>query len=193
MRPTEEFRPYAISQGPGQTFLRVTVVPDARGTLPPLAKLRVGDTIEMTLPEGDFTPDIKTEHPLVLIGTHSAMPFFVSILETLAVENPLRRVHVLYETVSSETYALKSDFELALKGMPNAARAVFFSAPLGTDRQGEAFDAEGEIETGSIRNFCQDPDADFYVAGTAEEIETMRAAIMSHGVLGARIHVLALG
>ena len=83
--------------------------------------------------------------------------------------------------------------ELALKGMPNAAGAVFFTAPLGTDRQGEAFDAEGEIEPDRLRFFCQDPDADFYIAGPEGLIARLRSALLSLGVIAARIHVLPLG
>ena len=189
----EPFRPYVISQGPGEAFLRVTVVPSAEGKLPKLASLRVGEEVEMTGPEGDFTPDIQAEHPLVLLGGLAGIAPIVAILETLAVENPLRKTHVLYETASSETFALRSAMELALKGMPNAAGAVFFTAPLGTDRQGEAFDAEGEIEPGRLRFFCQDPDADFYIAGPEGLIARLRSALLSLGVIAARIHVLPLG
>lgn len=187
-----EAKPYVISQGPGSGAVRVTVWASSDGVLPALAQLKPGDSVEMTLPEGDFTPDIKAEHPIVLLGEDAGIAPMVSMLETLAVENPLRVVHAMYATNSSETFALREAYELALNGMPNAAGAVFFKAPLGTDRQGAAFDAEGDIEAERLRNFCQDPDADFYLAGPAAMVDRLRAELTHLGVIHARIHTLVL-
>ena len=186
-------KPYVISQGAGSGFIRITVLAGADGAMPALGLLEPGQTVEMSLPEGDFTPDIRAEHPLVLLSEGAGIAAVVAILETLAVENPLRQVHVMHVAVSSETFALRSAYEMALKGMPNAAGAVFFTAPLGTDRQGAAFDAEGDIEPERLRNFCQDPDADFYLAGSAEMIGRLGPSLEGLGVIPARIHALALG
>ena len=84
-------------------------------------------------PTGGFAlEDAKSEHPLVLIAAGIGITPMVPMLETLAVENPLRKVHFLYTTQNLAHYPLKKEVDAAIKGMPNAAKGIFFISVLTT-------------------------------------------------------------
>ncbi|WP_443743943.1 hypothetical protein [Sutterella sp.] len=73
--------------------------------------------------------DVKAESPIVLIAAGIGITPIVPMLEELATENPLRPVHFLYSTQNSAHYPLRKDVEAAIKGMPNAAKGVYFATP----------------------------------------------------------------
>ena len=80
-----------------------------------------------------------------------------------------------------------------MKGLPRGAKAVFFTKPGPDDHLGQDFDASGRITPASIRNFCQDPDADFYICGPASFMQDITAALRQIGVIEPRIHTESFG
>ena len=77
--------------------------------------------------------------------------------------------------------------------MPNAASAVFFTKPLEKDRIGVDYNAEGRISVDELRNFCQNPDADFYLCGPIPFMKSIAEALRSIGIIAPRIHSEAFG
>lgn len=193
-------RQYTISQASGTGFIRITVKRIAGDTTPEgrmsnhLHKyLKTGDVIDVSAPTGDFTIDVKAEHPAVFIAAGIGITPMVPMIETLSTENPLREVHFIYSTQNSETYPLRTEVERALSGMPNAASAVFFTKPLEKDRIGVDYNAEGRISVDELRNFCQNPDADFYLCGPIPFMKSIAEALRSIGIIAPRIHSEAFG
>lgn len=161
-------RQYTLSQAAGSGMLRISVklvlgtqgAPDGLVSSILHNRVKVGDVVELSAPTGGFAlEDAKSEHPLVLIAAGIGITPMVPMLETLAVENPLRKVHFLYTTQNLAHYPLKKEVDAAIKGMPNAAKGIFFTQPGQADHLGVDYDAAGRITPANIRNFCQDPDA----------------------------------
>ena len=157
-------------------------------------RVKVGDVVELSAPTGGFAlEDAKSEHPLVLIAAGIGITPMVPMLETLAVENPLRKVHFLYTTQNLAHYPLKKEVDAAIKGMPNAAKGIFFTQPGQADHLGVDYDAAGRITPANIRNFCQDPDADFFICGPIGFMQDVSKALKDIGVIPARIHTEVFG
>ena len=158
-------RQYTLSQAAGSGMLRISVklvlgtqgAPDGLVSSILHNRVKVGDVVELSAPTGGFAlEDAKSEHPLVLIAAGIGITPMVPMLETLAVENPLRKVHFLYTTQNLAHYPLKKEVDAAIKGMPNAAKGIFFTQPGQADHLGVDYDAAGRITPANIRNFCQE-------------------------------------
>ncbi|WP_443744513.1 NO-inducible flavohemoprotein [Sutterella sp.] len=195
-------RQYTLSCPPGEGVLRITVkaihgragAPDGLVSNHLHTHVHVGDVVEFSAPTGSFVIDeLKAESPVVLIAAGIGITPMVPMLEELAVKNPLRRVHFLYSTQNLAHYPLKKEVDAAVKGMPNAAKGVFFTEPGEDDHLGEDYDAVGRITVDRIRSFCQDPDADFYLCGPIDFMKEIAAGLKQIGVIAPRIHTEAFG
>lgn len=191
-------RHYTLSQPAGTSMLRITVKAIAgRGGTPDglvsnilHRRVKVGDTIEFSAPAGSFTlGDLKSEHPAVMIAAGIGITPIAAMLSALAEANPLRRVHFLYSTQNLAHYPLKRDIDAAFRGLPNAAKGIFFTHPGPEDQIGRDYNATGRITPSHIRSFCQDPDADFYLCGPAEFMRGVSEALRAVGVIAPRIHM----
>ena len=69
--------------------------------------------------------DIGTSWTRCVIG--SATRDGQLMIESIAEENPFRAVHFLYSTQNSESCPLLDEVLAALGGMPNSAKAIFFT------------------------------------------------------------------
>lgn len=195
-------RQYTLSQAKGSGMLRITVKAiRAKGADPAgivsnqlVNTLKVGNQVELTAPTGTFTiENVKDEHPLVLIAAGIGITPMVAMLEELSVENPLRPVHFLYSTQNKASYPLRATVDGVMKGFPKGAKAIFFTQPGPDDHLGQDFDASGRITPANIRNFCQDPDADFYICGPASFMKDITEALKQIGVIEPRIHTESFG
>ena len=195
-------RQYTLSQAKGSGMLRITVkairakdgAPAGVVSNQLVNTLKVGNQVELTAPTGTFViDDVKDDHPLVLIAAGIGITPMVAMLEELSTENPLRSVHFLYSTQNKAAYPLRDTVDAVMKGLPRGAKAVFFTKPGPDDHLGQDFDASGRITPASIRNFCQDPDADFYICGPASFMQDITAALRQIGVIEPRIHTESFG
>ena len=116
-------RQYTLSQAAGSGMLRISVklvlgtqgAPDGLVSSILHNRVKVGDVVELSAPTGGFAlEDAKSEHPLVLIAAGIGITPMVPMLETLAVENPLRKVHFLYTTQNLAHYPLKKEVDAAI-------------------------------------------------------------------------------
>lgn len=195
-------RQYTLSQAKGSGMLRITVkairakdgAPAGVVSNQLVNTLKVGNQVELTAPTGTFViDDVKDDHPLVLIAAGIGITPMVAMLEELSTENPLRSVHFLYSTQNKAAYPLRDTVDAVMKGLPRGAKAVFFTKPGPDDHLGQDFDASGRITPASIRNFCLDPDADFYICGPASFMQDITAALRQIGVIEPRIHTESFG
>ena len=195
-------RQYTLSQAKGSGMLRITVkairakdgAPAGVVSNQLVNTLKVGNQVELTAPTGTFViDDVKDDHPLVLIAAGIGITPMVAMLEELSTENPLRSVHFLYSTQNKAAYPLRDTVDAVMKGLPRGAKTVFFTKPGPDDHLGQDFDASGRITPASIRNFCQDPDADFYICGPASFMQDITAALRQIGVIEPRIHTESFG
>lgn len=195
-------RQYTLSQAKGSGMLRITVkairakdgAPAGVVSQPARQYAQGRNQVELTAPTGTFViDDVKDDHPLVLIAAGIGITPMVAMLEELSTENPLRSVHFLYSTQNKAAYPLRDTVDAVMKGLPRGAKAVFFTKPGPDDHLGQDFDASGRITPASIRNFCQDPDADFYICGPASFMQDITAALRQIGVIEPRIHTESFG
>lgn len=156
--------------------------------------LQIGDTVEVSAPAGDFViDDLKADHPIVFAAAGIGITPFIPMLQALVEQNPNREVHFLYSTQNSAQFPLRAELESAIKSLPNASLAVFYTQPAETDHLGQQYNAQGRISAAKIRTFCQHPDADFYLCGPTDFMKDISHDLKSLGIIDARIHLECFG
>lgn len=193
---------FTLSQAPGSGLLRITVKHSAESRGKRYESrcgaalhrwLKVGGQAALSEPRGEFCMTLGENHPAVFVAGGIGITAILPMVQALATENPLREVHLLYSTQSSRTMILREEINAAMKGLPNGAKAYFFTQPDDADRIGRDYDAQGRIDAERIRSFCQDPDADFWLCGSKSFTDDIRSGLLEIGVIAPRIHVECFG
>lgn len=80
-----------------------------------------------------------------------------------------------------------------LRACPTLPRGFSSPSRARPDHLGVDYDAAGRITPANIRNFCQDPDADFFICGPIGFMQDVSKALKDIGVIPARIHTEVFG
>lgn len=93
--------------------------------------LNVGDSIAIKDPNGQFA-DVPTDNrPLVLVSAGIGITPFLSILQSLAEENPQRQVQLFHGIRSSEDFAFREALSELQTRLSNFTLQLFISQPSG--------------------------------------------------------------
>jgi len=95
-----QLRQYSLSDKPNGSSLRISVKRETAGTHTPAGQIsnwihnnvKLGDTLQVTHPFGEFTPDTASSQPLVLLSAGVGITPMISVLNTIAATNPQRQV-----------------------------------------------------------------------------------------------------
>ena len=193
-------RQYTLSAMPssaGERCLRITVKRiDAKDGNPPglvsnelCRDMKPGDRVELSAPTGDFTIDPKESTPLVLIAGGIGITPMAAMIESIAEENPFRAVHFLYSTQNSESCPLLDEVLAALGGMPNSAKAIFFTDPKPEEQLGRDYDCQGRIHAATLRKLLSRTDAEVLICGPLPFMRAMADALAQIGLKPEKIRM----
>ena len=136
----EEFyhnRHYSLSAAPGHPYYRITVKREDAVDGKPAGVVstwlhnhaEVGTALEVTAPAGSFTLDMDSEQPLVLISGGVGLTPMVSMLESVLIHQPNRKVTFIHAARCGSQHAMKHDIvELASKH-PQLNSYVIYEIP----------------------------------------------------------------
>ncbi|MFU0842343.1 MAG: hypothetical protein ACFWTZ_07040 [Burkholderia sp.] len=186
---------YIISCSANSVLLRLTVetdeLPSVTGVNGFFDRLKIGDTVELSEPMGDFVID-PLESPVVLIAEGLGVSALVAMLSELSTEQPMRSVDTFYSTVNGVFFPLRDDLKAIAKRLPNGSLTVFYTDPLNTETAGVDYTLAGEITIGSIGSACLNPEADYYICGGLKFIEELSKGLARLGTKASRIHMLCI-
>lgn len=117
----QQLRQYSLSDAPTKNTYRITVKSEQANTSKPAGtvsnwlntNLEVGSEIDVSHPYGNFTPDINSQQPIALISAGVGITPMLSILNTIAHENPTRKVLFAHTAKSKNHIPHLSEIEAA--------------------------------------------------------------------------------
>ena len=192
--PGIEPRAYALCCTPNDAMIRLSVKAgdDPEAGMPGyLSRMKIGDTVEVSDPAGDFTID-KRDTPLVILAEGPGIAPVIAFLSELSTETPLRPVHVLYAAKFGRRFPLGAELRKLAGLLPNAGLGIFFTHPEPNDRIGVDYNAAGYITIDKIRSVCLDPEADYYIAGRHAFVSSLSESLAALRVIASRIHVMQM-
>lgn len=191
-------RSYSISSAPYENTLQVSVKKVEQGKFSTFAneQLKEGDSLELMIPEGNFTPVLSptTQKHYILFASGSGITPILSILKAVLHTEPKSQVTLIYgnKTIDSMMFKetledLKNTYLDRLSFFPIFSREV-----LGN----ELF--KGRIDEAKCSALCKTvldlKHADvFFICGPYDMMTSVKSFLLKEGVDKAKIHVELFG
>jgi ring-1,2-phenylacetyl-CoA epoxidase subunit PaaE len=202
-------RAYSISTAPSEEDLAVTVKEVHGGKMSTYINtmLKVGDTIQVMPPEGNFVvePDHDTRRYHVLMAAGSGITPILSMIKTILEEEPMSECHLLYGNRNENTIIFKDQLDhlsTKYKGQLHTTHVLskpvlhrqkglggFFKAPLPQWKG-----ATGRITTDRLEEYLKEngiprQKAHYYICGPGNMIQQLDDHLSQSIEQKAQIHV----
>jgi nitric oxide dioxygenase len=166
---SRQLRQYSLSDAPSQPYYRISVKREMGGDIKPSGQVsnwlhdnvKVGDTISISPPYGDFKPQAKMDEPLVLMSAGVGITPMISTLNHLAQTHPQHPVIFAHAARSGSHHAHTADVANALEQMPNL-RIVNFYETIQSGADGNVI--QGEMQLSDIPEWDREK-AKVYMCG----------------------------
>jgi len=199
LRPPRELNPvlrsYSLSGPQGSGTYRISVKrAGGPGSNFLHDEVKVGDSLAVSAPRGNFTLDGDTG-PVVLLSAGIGVTPVLSMLHSLASapSHQRREVWWLYGARNREEHPFSSEARRVLESLPHCHSLIGYSQPEGRDRIGVDYDFHGHLGLSSLKQLNVPKTADFYLCGPARFLAELTASLVSYGVLENRIHSEVFG
>jgi ferredoxin-NADP reductase/ferredoxin len=188
-------RSYSISGASDSGAYRISV---KRGSGPGSSYLadtpQIGDLLEISAPRGDFVLRSATR-PVVLMSAGIGVTPVLSMLHALASGSAesSREVWWIHGARSAKEHAFAKESRELLDAIPGSHSAIAYSKPDPTDRLGEAFDIQGQLDLTDLQRLGIPTGADFYLCGPKGFLVDMNRDLASLGVPREAVHQEVFG
>jgi len=186
-----QIRQYSLSDSPSKNTYRITVKREIGDEYKPKGQVsnwlhqhtRVGSVLDVSHPCGNFTPDIQDEFPITLISAGVGITPMISVLNTIASENPNRPVLFLHAARNRANVAHIAEIEHAKRQIKQLQSTLYFSeaqSQNAEERQGSmdlSLHVTPEFKTGS-----------FYICGPQGFMDEQRETLLELGVTPENIY-----
>ncbi|WP_176052429.1 MOSC and FAD-binding oxidoreductase domain-containing protein [Paraburkholderia caribensis] len=188
------FRSYSLSGAPSTGRYRISVKLEPNGAAGTYLgnRVRVGDTLDVSAPRGDFVLK-EGIGPVVLLSAGIGVTPVLSMLHALSVAGSRRQVLWIHAARDGEHHPFGAESRRLLNMLEHARGHVCYSAPAASDRMGDDFDDTGRVSQTALEKIGLPVDADVYLCGPASFMHDMKGTLERMGVPGSRLHLERFG
>jgi len=188
------FRSYSLSGAPSTGHYRISVKLEPNGAAGTYLgnRVRVGDTLDVSAPRGDFVLK-EGIGPVVLLSAGIGVTPVLSMLHALSVAGSRRQVLWIHAARDGEHHPFGAESRRLLNMLEHARGHVCYSAPAASDRMGDDFDDTGRVSQTALEKIGLPVDADVYLCGPASFMHDMKGTLERMGVPGSRLHLERFG
>jgi ferredoxin-NADP reductase len=183
------FRSYSLS-GPASTErYRISVKIEAAGVagLYLEKRLKVGDTIQVSAPRGNFILP-PGDDPVVLLSAGIGVTPVLAMLHALSAQHSSRPVLWLHAARDGAHYPFGAEVSRLMLPLTQARRYICFSQPRPEDVPGKSFDAAGHLSAADFAALGLSQEAQIYLCGPNRFMDDMKAILGSQGMDARQIH-----
>lgn len=195
-----QLRQYSLSDAPSKNSLRISVKCEKGDEFKPEGKVsnwlhehaHIGDILDVSHPYGNFTPDILASHTIGLISAGVGVTPMISMLNSLAGENPNRPVLFAHAARSKQHLSHLQDVKLAKVTMPYLHHALYLN---------ECHEKEEGVTIGKMNlaellspDFqenllhTENKEAEFYICGPQTFMDDQWKTLLELGINPTKIH-----
>ena len=192
----EQIRQYSLSEAPNDSYFRISVKREANDPAGMVSNLlhdtvKVGDTLRIAPPFGDFYLHEDRDTPVVLISGGVGLTPMVSMLNALT--GTKRRAVFVHGARNGRVHALKGHIEQIAGEQAHVEHVVFYDEPTAEDVLGRDYHFRGAVDLEPVRAQVELPDADYYLCGPQPFMMKQRQTLLGWGVPADRIHYEVFG
>lgn len=182
---SRQLRQYSLSDAPNGDALRISVKRERAYDGKPHGQvsnwihdeIKAGDTLHVSHPFGDFTPDTEADAPIVLLSAGVGITPMIAALNHIAKINPAREVIFAHAARGAEHHAHQADLAAARAVMPNLKEAVFYASA-----------AERRFMEAALLPAWPRAEANVYLCGPAGFMRKQWTDLVEAGVPVERLH-----
>lgn len=195
-----QLRQYSLSDTPSKNSFRISVKRENGDEFKPEGKVsnwlhehvQVGDTLDVSHPYGNFTPDILANYPIGLISAGVGITPMISMLNSLVEKNPNRHVLFVHAARSNLHLSHQVDVKLAKTSMPNLHNALYLNehsekedrVNIGNMNLVETFSTNSEDNNFEYSN----NEAEYYICGPKGFMDEQWKGLLELGINPSKIH-----
>ncbi|MEQ2464627.1 NO-inducible flavohemoprotein [Niallia hominis] len=195
--PGENFlfnRQYSLSSASNKEYFRISVKkevttenPDGKVSNYLHSDINVNDTLEVTVPAGDFTL-LKKEGPITFISGGVGITPFMSMVATIAEEQPNREVNFIHSARNGTVQAFNKELIRIKDSINNFQLSYIYENPAEKDKLNPFFKKAGYIDTEWLKEHALMTDGHYYVCGPVPFLQTVIKGLRDNGIDDAHIH-----
>ncbi|MEO6117512.1 MAG: NO-inducible flavohemoprotein [Methylotenera sp.] len=196
---TRQLRQYSLSDAPDKPYLRISVKREDAKDESPSGQvsnwlhdhLKLNDRLQISQPFGDFTPDITSADPIVLISAGVGITPMMSTLNQLAISRPLHEVIFVHAARSKSHHSHTDDLDFAIEKMPNLKVVSFYNS---VDAAGDFPDyvKEGEMQLAHLPTWDLNK-TNIYLCGPTGFMQKQWQTLLDAGVPKNRLYKEVFG
>ena len=183
------FRSYSLSGPPSKERYRISVKIETNGVAGTFLRdhVRVGDTLDVSVPRGNFVLE-SGERPLVLLSAGIGATPVLAMLHTLADVHSTREVLWVHAARDRQHHPFADEVRRLVRSLAQGRSYICYTKPGSSDRIGEDFDATGHLSRSVFAGFGLARDAEVYLCWPSRFMEYIKQELASFGVAPEQIH-----
>ncbi|ROT43977.1 NO-inducible flavohemoprotein [Pusillimonas sp. NJUB218] len=194
-----QLRQYSMSDAPGAPYYRISVKREAAGTETPAGtvsnwlhdNLKQGGTLRISPPFGDFTPNVTSQTPIVLMSAGIGITPMISALNAIATRHPERQVVFAHAARDAAHHAHQDDIAHARAVMPNLQVVTFYET-MDAGHEGKPGYHAGFMRVGQLPAWAY-ADVPVYMCGPLKFMQQQWRDLVAQGVPPTKIHQEVFG
>lgn len=177
-------RQYSLASAPDSDYLTISVKKSPAATALSVSNwlhehVRVGDTLEVSHPYGDFVIAADENQPLVLVAAGVGITPMMSALNQLMHQRPQQVVHLLYAIHTQDDWLHQDEIQAAVKQMPHLNVKLYISQ--GPGATGQRLSVQ-DVPPAVLAQ------AAIYLCGPTGFMQAQKEALLAQGVSPSQIH-----
>lgn len=189
-------RQYSLSDAPGKPYYRISVKREDAISDSPAGKVshylheqvKVGETLLLSAPAGEFVLNREDKRPVVLISGGVGMTPMISMLNTLAETEPDRQVTFIHAARNGQAHAMRKEVDRLASNHSPISALYCYEMPSEEDRNVNVHHKEGFIDLAWLQSNIPTKDAKFYFCGPVPFMNAVNKALNEWGIPKDDIH-----
>lgn len=190
-------RQYSLSDSPEKEYYRISVkketsssehIPNGKVSTYLHDTIQEGDTLEVTAPAGDFVLDVESTEPVVFLSGGVGITPMISMLNTIATQQPNRKVTFIHAAINGTTHAMHEHVKELSNQSENIEYYLCYEKPTEKDLLNKEYTKEGYIDLPWIDSIVKDKNASFYFCGPIPFMKTVNNTLKELGISSDKIH-----
>jgi nitric oxide dioxygenase len=187
----QEIRQYSLTRQPDGKTYRIAVKRENGGQVSEWLhdEARVGDSVHLAAPAGDFFMAVDETTPVTLISAGVGQTPMLSMLDTLAKRTHPVQVNWFHAAENGAVHAFAQEVTTLGEKLPCFASHVWYNAPESND----IFDSKGLMDLSAHEGLFSAPTMQFYLCGPVGFMQFAAKQLVTLGVNAENIHYECFG
>lgn len=156
------------------------------------SQVRIGDSLDVAAPRGTFFLK-EGDGPVLLLSAGVGVTPVLSMLHALVRAHSMREVWWFHGARDGSEHPFAVEARTLLTRLAHSRSEIAYSRPAVSDHQGVEYAIRGRLSAELINSLKLRRETDAYLCGPVSFMADFRAALASHGLDPARIHIETFG